>query len=118
MVPPYYCPRRKAYETKRFFSGKTLTSLHADHTADCVTAGTRGLAPKFFSDTFHRETMSFHIPWKDQCDTCVSFQHNSIGRTAYEIHIKKMLHKNKKLTTKLNVKGMKHVTSGQWTFRK
>ena len=89
-VPSHYCRKQKAYEGKNFiFPGKTMSNLHSDYVSSCEKAGVRSVCRRFFTDVFKNMNISFHVPRKDQCDTCVAHKHGNADLHGYQEHLDK-----------------------------
>lgn len=75
-IEAHYC---RANTTRQFIEGgKTLTDLHRDYLKLCeeenVEYGNYQLYSKIFNEEYN---LSFHVPKKDQCESCLEYQNGS-----------------------------------------
>lgn len=115
-VDSHYCRSSPTYKNKRFiYPGGSIAALYREYKVEAEKSGQRVLSQAYFNEAFHKQNMSVFIPRKDQCDTCISYKHGQISKTAHEEHLKqKELARNEKKQDKEQCKSDENISA--WTM--
>lgn len=89
-LPSHYCRQstKKLYIEPIF--GNNFTSVYREYVLKCREAvpSIKSLSRFTFHKVVAEKNIGFHIPKKDRCDTCISFETQNIDETEYFEHIK------------------------------
>jgi len=87
-VPSHYC-RASSSKTYVDSTFRSLNNMYDVYTENAKERGIEPLSRQVFVGILKEKKIGIHLPRKDQCDTCTSFNVGAVSRDEYNRHIEK-----------------------------